>query len=171
MPVIKIRPERLNKLLPGMSMEEIEEALFKLKGEVEIGEDGYIYVELNPDRPDMYIGEGIVRAVKGLLGVERGYTPPRVRQAGVEVVADRVVSRPFISVAVVYNVGIDEEFMEELIQFQEKLHDTIGRRRRKMAIGLHDLDKIPSSRIMYKELPVTQARFKPLHHEEMMSAR
>ncbi len=41
--------------------------------------------------------------------------------------------------AVVRNVDLDEEGLESLIQLQEKLHATMGRKRAKGAIGIHDL--------------------------------
>ncbi|WP_131159414.1 phenylalanine--tRNA ligase subunit beta [Aeropyrum pernix] len=160
MPVIRVRRERLEGLT-GLSIGELEELLFRLKCEVEEPEEGVLEVEVNPDRPDMYIGEGIARAVKGIAGVEEGWDPPELADTPLSLRVERVPQRPYIAAAVVYGVNVDELFLEELIQFQEKLHDSLGRRRAKIAIGFHDLAKLPSASVEYR-LMTLDTRMKPL---------
>ena len=168
MPVLRFKRERLERLT-GLPLERLEEVLFRLKCEVEVSDDGEtVEVEVNPDRPDMYLGEGVARAVKGLIGSESGWEGVRVVDSEVKLRVERVPQRPYIAAAVVYNVDVDEEFLEELIQFQEKLHETLGRRRVKAAIGFHDLDKLPSKTITYRLSPLT-TRLKPLDYEVEMS--
>ncbi len=163
MPVLRFNAVRLARLIGLDDIRSLEDVAFRLKGEVEWGEDGTVYIELNPDRPDMYVGEGFARAARGLLGLELGYRRPETVESGVKVEAEPVPSRPYVAAAVVYNVNVDEEYMDELIQFQEKLHDTIGRRRRKAAIGLHDLSKLPSKEIVYRMVRVDEWVMTPLH--------
>jgi len=171
MPVIRISPARLLKLIGrDITIDELSEILFRLKCEVEIGEDGKLVIEVNNDRPDMMISEGIARNIRGLLGIELGYKRPIVRESNINALVHEVPSRPYIAVAVVRNVDIDEEFLEELIQFQEKLHITYGRNRRKVAIGLHDLSKLPCREINYALVPLSK-KFIPLHHYEEMSVK
>jgi phenylalanyl-tRNA synthetase beta chain len=171
-PVLRFRVERLLDLIGLNNLESLEDVVFRLKGELEWGEEGYAYIELNPDRPDMYIGEGFARAARGLLGFETGYRRPELVDSGVKLSAGPVPQRPYIAAAVVYNVNVDEVFLEELIQFQEKLHDTIGRRRRKVAIGFHDLSKLPGREVEYRLVDVGEYRMKPLHGAgEMTVAR
>ena len=163
MPVLKFKIDDLLKNIPHADLETIRDTLFRLKCETEILEDGFLEVEINPDRPDMYSLEGLVRAVKGLLELERGWSKPSTHDTGIVVEVSSVASRPYIAAAVVYNVNIrDDEDLRQLIQFQEKLHDTIGRRRRKVAIGFHDLDKLPSKQIYYKALRIDEIEFPPL---------
>ncbi|MEB3759889.1 MAG: phenylalanine--tRNA ligase subunit beta [Desulfurococcales archaeon] len=163
MPVLKFKIDNLLKNIPHADLETIRDTLFRLKCETEILEDGFLEVEINPDRPDMYSLEGLVRAVKGLLELERGWSKPSTHDTGIVVEVSSVASRPYIATAVVYNVNIrDDEDLRQLIQFQEKLHDTIGRRRRKVAIGFHDLDKLPSKQIYYKALRIDEIEFPPL---------
>ncbi|MEM1873169.1 MAG: phenylalanine--tRNA ligase subunit beta [Acidilobaceae archaeon] len=160
MPVVRVKRWRLEELT-GFAPRELEELLFRLKCELEVRED-YAYIEVNSDRPDMLIGEGIARAVKGLLGERRGWRLPETARSRVSLRASSVPSRPYVACAVIKNVDIDsEDFLEELIQFQEKLHDGLGRRRRKAAIGLHDLSKLPSESVEYT-LVSLGSRFKPL---------
>ncbi len=163
MPVLKFKIDYLLKNIPYADLETIRDALFRLKCETEILEDGFLEVEINPDRPDMYSLEGLVRAVKGLLGTERGWSRPSTQNTSITVEVSNVETRPYIAAAVVYNVNIrDDEDLRQLIQFQEKLHDTIGRRRRKVAIGFHDLDKLPSRQLYYKALRIDEIEFPPL---------
>ncbi len=169
MPVLRFRVERLYELLK-IEPRELSDILFRLKCESEERE-GYIEVEVNADRPDMFIGEGLARAVKGILGVEVGWRRPKVVDSGFKLIVEDVPTRPYIVAAVVYNVNIDSEhYLEELIQFQEKLHEGLGRRRRKAAIGLHDADKIPGRTLRYAMAPI-DVTFKPLGYAKPMKAR
>jgi phenylalanyl-tRNA synthetase beta chain len=169
MPVLKFRIDRLLRGLESLSLEELREALFRLRCETEVIDD-IIEVEVNPDRPDMYSREGIHRAVKGLLGIERGWSAPKIVDSGIIIRAGNVPSRPYIAGAVIYNVEIeDDNDLEEIIQFQEKLHDTLGRRRRKVAIGIHDLSKLPSPTLSYRLDPLERVSFPPLGSNQTVS--
>ncbi|MEM4558836.1 MAG: phenylalanine--tRNA ligase subunit beta [Acidilobaceae archaeon] len=169
MPVLRFRPERLYELT-GIDLELLREYLFKLKCEVEESE-GYIAVEVNADRPDMFIGEGLARAVKGIQGLEEGWVKPRTIDSGLSLRVEDVPSRPYIVAAIVYDVNIDSEaYLEELIQFQEKLHEGLGRSRRRAAVGLHDLDKIPSKNLSYRMVSVDD-EFIPLGYSKPMKIR
>ncbi len=167
MPVVKLSVKRLLDLIGDKSVDEqkLEELLFNLKCEATPLEDGRIEVEVNSDRPDLLISEGVARAVKGLLGVEKGLPHLSVYDTSITLEVHDVPSRPYIGLGVLENYPLDEETLEELIQFQEKLHTTIGRKRRKVAIGIHDLDKLPSKKIVYKEVDIREATMKPLHRE------
>lgn len=169
MVTLRFRPERLVETT-GLDLDIVEEALFRLKCETELN-DNYLSVEINPDRPDMFISEGIARAVRGIESIELGWTPldGKLRNSGLELVNEMPETRPYIAAAVVYNVNVDSEsFLEELVQFQEKLHDTVGRRRRKVAIGFHDLAKVKSKRLRYSMIPLKSSMV-PLGGSEPMS--
>ncbi|MFP3227944.1 MAG: phenylalanine--tRNA ligase subunit beta [Caldisphaera sp.] len=153
MPVLKFNPERIMNLT-GLGINALEEALFSLKCETSINNENQLEVEINPDRPDMFIGEGIARAVKGIIGNEIGFKEYDYENTKFKLVNESPFSRPIISAAVIYNVNLDNDFLVELIQFQEKLHEGIGRKRRKVAIGIHDLSKVPSNELKYKDVNV-----------------
>ncbi|MCX8196258.1 MAG: phenylalanine--tRNA ligase subunit beta [Acidilobaceae archaeon] len=159
MPVLRFRPWRL-EALTGLGLAELRETLFRLKCETEEAE-GFVEVEINADRPDMFIGEGLARAVRGLLG-EEGWRAPETERSGLRIIVEEVPTRPYIVGAVIYGVNIDsEDYLAELIQFQEKLHEGLGRRRKKAAIGFHDLSKLPSKEIRYTIASV-EREFLPL---------
>ncbi len=162
MPVVKFKVKRILDEL-DMSLDELREYLFRLKCETEVDDEGYIYVELNPDRPDMFSLEGILRSLKGLMGIERGYKIPETRLSDIIIMSKEVISRPVIMGAVVKGLRFDNDDIEELMQFQEKLHETLGRRRKKVAIGIHDYDKLPDKNIIYKEVDINTTRMIPLY--------
>lgn len=169
MPVVKLSIERIENLLGRrLELKDLEKYLLRLKSESSI-EDGYVNVEINSDRPDLLISEGIVRALKGILEMELGI--PRYSYESYESVrlrVERVDSRPFILMAVVRDLEPGEEFLRELIQFQEKLHTTLGRNRWKAAIGIHDLSKLPSGDCVYRYVSL-ETPMKPLHIDRSMS--
>ncbi len=172
MPVIKIPRYRLEQVLGcSLSLEELEDLLFKLKCEIESASEDLLEIELNSDRPDMLITEGIGRALKGILGIEKGIPEYPIQETDITVRVYPPPTRPYIAVGVVYNVRVDYDFIEELIQFQEKLHITYGRNRKKIAIGFHDLSKLPSNQIYYKEVNIDEVAFIPLHETTSMKAR
>jgi phenylalanyl-tRNA synthetase beta chain len=59
--------------------------------------------------------------------------------------------------------------LEVLVQFQEKVTQTFGRQRRKIAIGVYDLSQVVGN-LTYRALPVEQVCFIPLHSPGPMTA-
>ncbi len=147
---------------------ELEEILFNLKSEIEPVDQENIAIEINADRLDMLSLGGIVRAAKGIMGVELGEAKYKVVDTDYVLEVRRVESRPYALGAVVYNVNLDQDKLRELIQFQEKLHDTIGRRRKKVAIGIHDLKKVDGKRVIYSTIPLDY-KFVPLNQSGPMT--
>ena len=159
MVVIEIsKNDLLNLIGKDLSDEEIEELLFLLKMESNIDGDK-IECELNPDRPDMFSVEGIAREVKGFLSLETGIKKYDIGDSKVVVKIENPQVRPYIACAVIKDVILSDELVKSLMQIQEKLHDTIGRGRKKVAIGVHDFKKIVPP-LLYKD--VENEKFIPL---------
>jgi len=172
MPVIKVSIPRLLRLVgEELDLDELRRLLFRIKCESEAVEDGRLEVEVTGDRPDMFSPEGIARVLRGIMKKEKGFRIPETYNSEFVVYVDPPLRRPYIAVGLVENVELDEIGLEELIQFQEKLHVTYGRNRRKIAIGIHDLSKVPSKELRYIDAPIDNVRFVPLHHSEVMSIR
>lgn len=171
MPVVRLFLDRIERLLnKHLPREELARLLLRLKSEAEF-ENGYVVAEINSDRPDLMISEGIARALKGLLDIEAGlprynYFPEKEFILRVE----RVDSRPYIVMATIRDLNPGEDFLIELIQFQEKMHSGLGRERRRVAIGIHDLSKIRSKECVYKYVSL-DTKMIPLHYGEEMSIR
>ncbi len=169
MPVVRAKLSRLLGLIGIDSVDLLQDILFNLKCESEIeGEE--ISIEVQSDRIDMFSVEGIAYAVRLYLEMAKpsiiGITDKVFR-----VYVDAPVKRPYIAIAAVKNINLDEELLRDLIEFQERLHTTFGRSRRKVAIGLHDLDKLPSNTIYYRDIDIDQTFMIPLHDYRKMSIR
>lgn len=100
-----------------------------------------IRVELNPDRPDLL-------SFPTLLNSSRNFARP----SGVKTYATDssvIISlteaglglRPFVFAFTATGNKINN-YLDDLIDFQEKLHITVGKNRKKSSIGIHDMDNI-----------------------------
>ncbi|MEM0151056.1 MAG: phenylalanine--tRNA ligase subunit beta, partial [Thermoplasmata archaeon] len=69
--------------------------------------------------------------------------------------------RPYIGAALINNVELDDSRISYIIDMQEKLHLSIGRDRKKLAIGLHDFDKVKAP-FVYKAVSGNEISFIPL---------
>ena len=144
MPVVDVDPDELRELTghDEKSDDDLKSDLFGLGLEFE-GEtdDGLLQFEFGPDRLDRLSVEGVARSLRYQYGDDRGVHVPDCNDPDFTFVVDSDVpdERPYVTGAVVRGVDLDDAALESLIQLQEKLHATMGRKRAKGAIGIHDL--------------------------------
>ncbi|MCW4049585.1 MAG: phenylalanine--tRNA ligase subunit beta [Candidatus Bathyarchaeota archaeon] len=163
MPVIEVFIEDFRELLGrDVTIEELQKRLPMLgtswEGESEEG----FHLEVFPNRPDLLSIEGLTRAYASWTGAKTGLIDYPVKKSDYKVIVDKKTQkvRPWFVTAVIKNVDFDDPLIRSIIQMQEKLHMTHGRKRRKVAIGLHNLKPI--------EFPVTYTtkppkfKFRPL---------
>ncbi len=131
------------------------------------GEEDAMSVEFFPDRPDLYSVEGLARGMRAFLDIEPGMMEYEVEETDIDVYVDESVKsvRPVFLCAAVFDVEIDETLLKSIMEVQEKLHITIGRKRSKFAIGVHDLDKIEPP-FTYKAVGPHEIKFVPLTKDE-----
>ncbi|MEF8791359.1 MAG: phenylalanine--tRNA ligase subunit beta, partial [Haloarculaceae archaeon] len=144
MPVVDVDPDELRRLTGHEEKgdEELKADLFALGLEYEgETEDGEFQLEFAPDRLDRLSVEGVARSLRYQYGDDRGVYVPNTNSAEWVVEVDESVpeERPYVTAAVVRGLDMSEAKLESLIQLQEKLHATMGRKRAKGAIGVHDL--------------------------------
>ena len=130
---------------------------------------GVMTFDIFPNRPDLYSVEGIARGLRGYLGLEVGLPTYGVRASGVEFRVDASTARvrPYAVGGIVRGVELDDASLRSLVDLQEKLHTTTGRRRRKVAIGIHDLDRVKPP-FTYRAVGPHEVRFVPLGRAEPM---
>lgn len=164
MAVVTVSLEELSKM-SKLGEREVLEGLSNL-GMPSEAEGDELFVEVTPNRPDLFSIEGITRALGLFYRKKRRMY--RVKKSGFKIKTDASVGkqRPFIVSAVVKNVGMDERVLESMIQLQEKLHETIGRKRRKVAIGLHNAREVAFP-LTYRF--VQDAHFVPLDFSSEMN--
>lgn len=164
MPAIELSLTRLGRLLGRTcKVEDLELDLQWIGLDLDDVQEDTIKVEYNPNRPDFSSPEGIARALKGYYDIETGLPTFPLGESGLVVTVDPAVDRvrPFIATAVVKNIDLDEEEVATLMNVQEDLHWAIGRDRRKVAIGVHDFDKITPP-FTYTAVKPDAMKFEPL---------
>jgi len=77
--------------------------------------------------------------------------------------------RPYIVSALIEDITLDDETIRQIIAMQEDLHHTIGRRRAKVSIGIHNFDVLKPPIIYTTEAP--EFKFIPLGGVEPLSMR
>ena len=181
MPVVDVDPDELRELTghDEKSDEELKDDLFNLGLEFEgRTDDGELQLEFAPDRLDRLSVEGVARSLRYQYGDDTGvYVPdtnsPEWRYQVDESVPD---GRPYVTGAIVRDVNMSEPVLESLIQLQEKLHATMGRKRAKAAIGIHDLTMLKGAGVNDDEQSITYCgvdpdgdRFVPLDADSEMT--
>lgn len=145
MPVVTVYYDRLLSMIKGkISVEEILAKLPYLALDIEGTEADYVRIEYNPNRPDFSTDYGLARALNGILGFETGAPKYEVTNSGVKVDVDRSVKtyRPYIVSLVAKNIVFDGETIRQFIAMQEDLHNGLGRHRKRVSIGLHNIDAV-----------------------------
>ena len=154
----------IGKSLPD---EEIKEVLFLLKCETKI-DGNKMECELTPDRPDMFSVEGLAREIKGFLALETGIKKYDVTESNFTLKKEKAETRPAIACAIILDIKLSDELVKSLMQMQEKLHATVGRNRKRVAIGVHDFDKVKPP-FVYTD--VSDEKFIPLNESSEMSIK
>lgn len=125
-----------------------------------------VSVEYSPNRPDFSSEAGIARSLVGLLGIQTG--PPKYLFAQskfkVAVVGEEIRrARPLVR-AIYAEMPVTDEIIKQLITMQEDLHNGLGRKRSKVAIGIHNAEMI-ADRINYYATNDQDFSFAPLGSE------
>ena len=124
--------------------------MISIKSVEKIHSDDSIEVEVFPDRPDLLSHEAIARASRSFLSTSEVGVDLPVSQGEIKlsVSSDLKDVRPIVMGAVVRGVDTGanaeekEDFIQTLMDHQEKLHMTLGRRRKFASIGVHDLSTL-----------------------------
>jgi phenylalanyl-tRNA synthetase beta chain len=171
MPVIEVYPERLSRFLGiDVRLKQLVDDLPWLATDIEDVGEGFVKIEYNPNRPDFSSHAGIARAYAGFLEIGLGYPEAVFSEPRISFHFDRRLRsiRGVLCSAVVRNVRLTEEDLKEVINVQEVLHQGIGRNRRKVSIGIHDLDKIKPP-VYYMAADPEGISFKPLGIDRKMT--
>jgi len=144
MPVVRLYYEDMEQLV-GASRDKIMSRLAMMGADIgKRAEEDHVDVEFFPDRPDLYSPEGVARALQGFLDIDPGLPEYSVASGSIVLQVEESVKevRPLIGCAVVRGLEFSNEAIESLMGLQEDLHWGLGRNRRKVAIGVHDISKV-----------------------------
>ncbi|MDD1695811.1 MAG: phenylalanine--tRNA ligase subunit beta [Methanoregula sp.] len=162
-------PYKYTERLTRTDKKTILDKVALIGSDVERIEEDHADVEFFPDRPDLFSPEGVARAMRGYLGIEIGLPTYKVKPSGILFTVDPGLAtiRPVLGAAVIRGVEFDDESIQSIMSLQESLHWAVGRGRSKVAIGIHDLDKVKPP-FRYIASPRTR-KFIPLDYSEAMS--
>jgi phenylalanyl-tRNA synthetase beta chain len=176
MPTIQVKMKDLESLLGrSLTLAELADRLPLVKGEIKEHDEstGKLKLELNDtNRPDLWCVEGVARQIKTHLrrrGVPYPFYGGKRKPAAVIEVSPPLKSvRPYIGACIARGLSIDGEALVQLIQTQEKLSESFGRKRHLVSIGLYRLARIAFP-VTYKTVQPDGARFVPLGSESSMT--
>ena len=149
--------------------EELIERIPMMGASVEGVEEDELEIEFFPNRPDLYCVEGVARALRGFFGIETGLQVYNVEESDIVMNVDKSVEdvRPYVVAGIVKDVVMTDYLVRSLMDMQEKLHATLGRKRAKVSIGVHDFDKVVPP-YTYKAVEPKSVKFVPLASTQMM---
>lgn len=168
MPVITLYYEDIETLI-GTDKNTFIDRVPMIGADIERIEDDHIDIEFFPDRPDLYSPEGVARAMRGFLDIHTGLPEYNVKDSGIRITLDDGIKniRPYLGCAVVRGLEFNDYSIESLMALQEDLHWGLGRDRKKVSIGIHDLRDIePPFRYVAANPDFS---FVPLDFEESMT--
>jgi len=172
MPTLEFFHSDLNSLLGrDLSVEELEDAIHFVKGEVEDRNGDIVKADMkDTNRPDLWSVEGIARELKGHLGLEKGIPKYEVESSGVKLIVDKKVEgvRPKTVAAVVKGLRFNDASIKQIIQLQEKITQTYGRNRSLVAIGVYDWNTLTPP-IRYTTVKPEGIKFTPLDLDEELT--
>lgn len=147
----------------AIPQEELLAMLPLMGSDIDSVEGDTMNIEFFPNRPDLYSVEGVARAVRGFIGKETGLPNYDISTSENVLKVDPSVTeiRPFIVAGIVRNVKMTDELIASLMEAQEKLHLTLGRKRKKVAIGVHDMSQLRFP-FTYKAVDPKKMKFAPL---------
>ncbi|MDE1851139.1 MAG: phenylalanine--tRNA ligase subunit beta [Candidatus Micrarchaeota archaeon] len=134
---------------------KLEEQCGKMGMSVESLSAKEITVEASPNRPDLLDCVGFARALKNYMHRSKRLSYQlKDAKPYLEIEVEKEVKRvrPFISAFVALDVKLDDESLANLINFSEKFCEGYGRKRRKIAMGMHDLDRV-KGKVRYNAYP------------------
>ncbi len=153
MPVITFKKKYLYSLLgSGIDDKKLNEQVIKMGFEVESLNEDEVLLEITPNRLDLIDAVGFARSMKNFMHKSKKFSYSIDNpETAVEITVDSSVKkiRPYISGLAAFGVKLTEDSMLNLINFSEKFCETYGRGRKKIAIGMHNLDKM-KTQLVYK---------------------
>ncbi|MBT9137954.1 MAG: Phenylalanine--tRNA ligase beta subunit [Syntrophomonadaceae bacterium] len=159
MPTIDVNKKEFLKHLKSSGL-TMEKALLLIKGEIKGEDELFLKIDIaDTNRPDLFTLEGIARQLLSFSQKKHFTSDFLHKQPGykLEILPSVEKVRPFAGAFLAHGCTLNEDGLDSLIRIQEKLGDTIGRRRRKVGIGIYDATTI--------KFPVRYGAFSPESHQ------
>ncbi|MDP2947640.1 MAG: phenylalanine--tRNA ligase subunit beta [Nanoarchaeota archaeon] len=172
MTILTMNRKELEKKV-GRITKEIEAKITQFGTPVEEINEDEVSIEIFPNRPDLLSLQNFARALnqyneKG--GVSKFKILPPEKDFVVTIDKSVKQVRPYTCCAIVKGMKFDDEKIKEIIDIQEKLHGSIGRKRKKLAIGIYPLEKIKLP-IRFMAKKPEEIKFIPLEYPKELNGK
>ncbi|MBU2616476.1 MAG: phenylalanine--tRNA ligase subunit beta [Nanoarchaeota archaeon] len=131
-----------------------------------------VQIEVFPNRPDLLSYHRFKRSFLAFLGKKIGLITYEInkpeKKYDVHIESSVKEVRPYTACAIVKGLRFNDEKIKEIMDLQEKLHLTMGRKRKKAAIGIYPLEKIKLP-ITFKAIEPDKIKFIPLDSKRELS--
>ncbi|MCK9567987.1 phenylalanine--tRNA ligase subunit beta [Candidatus Pacearchaeota archaeon] len=135
-------------------------------------DDNELEIEVFPNRPDLLSYHGFKRSFLAFLGKQTGIKEYKINKPEknylIKIDSSLKDIRPYTVCAIVKGLKFDDDKIKEMIDIQEKLHQTLGRKRKKLAIGIYPMEKIKLP-ITFIAMEPDKIKFIPLESDREMS--
>ena len=171
MPTCVFSLKDLNSLVKKtIKQSELKDLLEYAKAELEGVSGDEITVQFNDtNMPYLWSVEGLAIFLRGVLGKEKGIPNIKINKGAYKINVDSSLKsiRPHIAAFVAKGKKVNDHFLKQLIQMQEKFCEAYGRRREKIAMGVYPAKKITFP-VSYKAVPPRSVKFVPLEFMKEM---
>jgi len=160
--------KKVGKITP-----ELEKKITDMGTPIEEVSETEVSVEVFPNRPDLLSLGNFSRAINQFAG--RGkiadFKINKPEKDFVLTIDKSVKSvRPHSVCVIVKGLKFDDAKIKEIVDVQEKLHNSLGRKRRKLAIGVYPLDKVKLPIRLVGRKP-DEIKFLPLEAKAEMTGK
>ncbi|MFC1728507.1 phenylalanine--tRNA ligase subunit beta [Nanoarchaeota archaeon] len=174
MPTINFSTKEASELLgKNISIDDIHKLIPYCKGEVDNynkAEDKITVDFGDTNLPYLWSTEGVARLLNGVIGKEKGIPKINIKKSDYKIIVDGSVStvRPYVVSFVAKGKKASNYMIKQMIQLQEKLCESFGRRRQKVAVGIYRLENIKFP-IHYKATSPESTEFVPIGYNRAMT--
>ncbi|OAG31111.1 phenylalanyl-tRNA synthetase beta chain [Nematocida displodere] len=165
MPAITVsKTEFLQGIQKQMTDDEVDSVLFDFGLELDeiLAEEETKYkIDIPANRYDLLCLKGLVNGVSAYLE-SKPQKEISIKENGEAVLGTPPAERPFIKMAILKNIDLSNGGYQDLIDFQDKLHQGLGQNRALMAIGTHNYD-VTQRPYTYTAMEEEKVSFVPLN--------
>lgn len=145
-------------------VDELIEVLSYAKAELDGKEGDTLTVDFNDtNQPYLWSVEGLARNIRSASGKSKGHKQLKLEKSDLIVKVDKSVAkvRPYIACFMARGPALTETQLQQLIQLQEKLAISFGRKRKKVGAGLFPAKDVAFP-LTYKAVSPSSVSFVPL---------
>lgn len=172
MTILSVDRKELEKKI-GPVNNAMEKLITNMGTPIEEVTENEVSVEIFPNRSDLLSLENIALAINQYNGKSRVqdfkiFQPEKDYTVKIDKSVKEV--RPYTVCAIVKGMNFTDEKIKSIIDIQEKLHNSIGRKRRKLAIGIYPLEQIKLPITFKADIP-ENIKFKPLESDKVLNGK